>query len=106
ARYAASTSRQPRRRESRSMSAQFEPTAISRAVWDELAGRNFYSSANWLDFCAAEHAAMVDAVVAGGNGMAAEVAVPLFRGTDLADSPYDWNAQLASRALPTLATDG
>jgi hypothetical protein len=88
------------------MSAQFEPNTISRAVWDELAGRNFYSSANWLDFCATEHAAVVDAVVAGGNSTAAEVAVPLFRGADLAGSSYDWNAQLASRSLPTLATDG
>lgn len=88
------------------MSVHFEPNTISRAVWDELAGRNFYSSANWLDFCATEHGAVVDAVVAAGNGTAAEVAVPLFSGADLAGSPYDWNAQLASRSLPTLSTGG
>jgi hypothetical protein len=88
------------------MSVHFELNTISRAVWDELAGRNFYSSANWLDFCATEHGAVVDAVVAAGNSTAAEVAVPLFSGADLAGSPYDWNAQLASRSLPTLSTGG
>jgi hypothetical protein len=88
------------------MSVHFELNTISRAVWDELAGRNFYSSANWLDFCATEHGAVVDAVVAAGNGTAAEVAVPFFSGGDLAGSPYDWNAQLASRSLPTLSAGG
>jgi uncharacterized protein len=88
------------------MYVHFEPNTISRAVWDELAGRNFYSSANWLDFCATEHGAVVDAVVAAGNSTAAEVAVPLFSEADLAGSPYDWNAQLASRSLPTLSTGG
>jgi len=88
------------------MSVRFEPNTISRAVWDELTGRNFYSSANWLDFCATEHGAVVDAVVAAGNGTAAEVAVPLVSGTDLAGSRYDWNAQLTSRSLPTLSTGG
>lgn len=88
------------------MSVHFEVNRTPRAVWDELAGRNFYSSANWLDFCATEHGAVVDAVVAAGNGSAAEVAVPLFSGADLAGSPYDWNAQLASRSLPTLSTGG
>jgi hypothetical protein len=85
------------------MSVHFDVNTISRAVWDELAGRNFYSSSNWLDFCATEYGAVVDAVVASGDGTAAEVAVPLFRG-ELTGSPYDWNAQLASRSLPTLAT--
>jgi uncharacterized protein len=88
------------------MSVHFELNTISRAEWDELAGRNFYSSANWLDFCATEHKAVVDAVVAAGDGTAAEVAVPLFSGADLAGSPYDWNAQLASWSLPTLPTGG
>lgn len=91
------------------MSVRFEPSTVSRAAWDELAGRNFYSSANWLDFCATEHRVMVDAVVVAGNGTAAEVAVPLFSGADLAGSlyeSYDWNAQLASRSLPTLSTGG
>ncbi|HEX6358985.1 GNAT family N-acetyltransferase [Actinophytocola sp.] len=81
---------------------RFELDAISRASWDELVGRDFYSSANWLDFCATEHGGVVDAVVVG-NG-AAEVAVPLFSGADLAGSPYDWNAELTSRSLPTLPT--
>lgn len=80
--------------------------AISRAAWDELTGRNFYSSANWLDFCAIEHGAVVDGVVAVGHGTAAEVAVPLLSGADLAGSRYDWNAQLASLSLPTLVADG
>jgi len=88
------------------MSVHFGPKSISRAVWDELAGRNFYSSANWLDFCATEHEAVVDAVVASGNGTAAEVAIPFFSDTNLKGSSYDWNAQLASRSLPTLGTDG
>src|SRR5437870_12693665 len=88
------------------MSVHFELSTISRAVWDELAGRNFYSSANWLDFCATEHGAVVDAVVVAGESTAAEVAVPLFGGADLAGSPYDCNPQLASRSLPTLSTDG
>ena len=88
------------------MSVHLELNTISRAVWDGLAGRNFYSSANWLDFCATEHGAVLDTVVVAGNSTAAEVAVPLFSGADLAGSPYDWNAQLASRSLPTLATGG
>lgn len=88
------------------MSVHFEPNTISRAVWDELAGRSFYSSANWLDFCATEHGGVVDAAVAAGSSTVAEVAVPLFSGTDLAGSPYDWNAQLASRSLPTLSIGG
>jgi uncharacterized protein len=87
------------------MSVHFGPNTVSRAVWDELAGRNFYSSANWLDFCGTEHGAAVDAVVAG-DGTAAEVAVPLFSGADLPGSSYDWNAQLASRSLPALAAGG
>lgn len=91
------------------MSVHFEPSTVPRAVWDELTGRNFYSTANWLDFCATEHGVVVDAVVVAGNGTAAEVAVPLFSGADLAGSlydSYDWNAQLASRSLPTLPTGG
>jgi len=88
------------------MSVHFEPDAISRDSWDELTGRNFYSSANWLDFCATEHGGVVDAAVVAGDGAAAEVAVPLFSGADLTGSPYDWNAQLASRSLPTLPASG
>jgi len=88
------------------MSVHFELDAISRDLWDDMAGRNFYSSANWLDFCATEHGGVVDAVVVGSNGTAAEVAVPLFSGADLTGSPYDWNAELASRSLPTLSDDG
>jgi uncharacterized protein len=87
------------------MSVHFELDTTSRPLWDEMTGRNFYSSANWLDFCAAEHGGVVDAVVVGDNG-AAEIAVPLFSGANLAGSPYDWNAQLAGRSLPTLATGG
>jgi uncharacterized protein len=90
----------------RSTSVRFEPNAVSRTGWDELVGRNFYSSANWLDFCATEYGGVVDAVVAAGDGAAAEVAVPLFSGADLTCSPYDWNTQLASRSLPTLSTGG
>jgi uncharacterized protein len=88
------------------MSVHFAPNTISRAAWDGLVGRNFYSTANWLDFCATEHAGAVDAVVAAGDGTPAEVAVPLFSGPDLVGSPYDWNAQLARRSLPTLSPDG
>ncbi|WP_213451956.1 GNAT family N-acetyltransferase [Rhizomonospora bruguierae] len=88
------------------MSVRFELGAVARTEWDALTGPNFYSSANWLDFCAVEHGAAVDAVVAAGDGTAAEVAIPLFRGADLAGSPYDWNAQLASRNLPTLPAGG
>jgi uncharacterized protein len=88
------------------MSVHFEFNTISRAVWDELTGRNFYSSANWLDYCATEYGGVVDSVVAAGDGTAAEVAVPLFSGADLAGSPYDWNAQLANRSLPALSADG
>lgn len=88
------------------MSNSFRPRTTSRAAWDEMVGRNFYSSANWLDFCATEHGAVVEGVVAAGDGAAAEVAVPLFSGTDLAGSPYDWNAQLARRSLPTLSPGG
>jgi hypothetical protein len=87
------------------MSFHFELDTISAAVWDEMAGRNFYSSANWLHFCAVEHAATVEAVLAADNGTTG-VAVPLFSGADLADSLYDWNAQLASRSLPTLSNGG
>ncbi|MFR9673237.1 GNAT family N-acetyltransferase [Streptomyces sp. TR06-5] len=71
-----------------------------------MTGRNFYSSANWLDFCVADHGGKADAVVAGGSGTAARVAVPTFSGDDLKGSPYDWNAQLADRSLPTLPEDG
>jgi uncharacterized protein len=88
------------------MWVHFDLNTLSRSVWDELAGRHFYSSANWLDFCATEYGAVVEAVVSAGNGTAAELAVPLFSGADLAGSPYDWNAQLASRSLPTLSTGG
>jgi uncharacterized protein len=88
---------------SRSMPVQFGLDTVTRASWDELVGRDFYSSANWLDFCATEYGAVVDAMVVGANGTPAEVGVPLFSGADLAGSPYDWNAQLASRSLPTLA---
>lgn len=89
-----------------STSVHFEPHTISRPVWDELVGRNFYSSASWLDFCATEHDAVVEGVVAAGNGTAAEVAVPVFSEADLAGSRYDWNDQLASRSLPALADGG
>jgi uncharacterized protein len=88
------------------MSVQFGLNTVSRAAWDALTGRNFYSSANWLDFCAVEHAGVVDPVVAVGDDAAVEVAVPLFSGEDLAGSAFDWNAQLAKRSLPALAADG
>lgn len=88
------------------MSVCFEPNTISRAVWDEMAGRGFYSSSKWLDFCATEYGARVEAVVAAGSGTAAEVAVPVFSGADLTGSSSDWNAQLAGRSLPTLPADG
>ncbi|MFH9674845.1 GNAT family N-acetyltransferase [Streptomyces sp. NPDC017405] len=86
------------------MSDRWSPDTISRAGWDQLTGRNFYSSADWLDFCATEHAGEVEAVVAGDGPDA--VALPLFHGTDLKGSPYDWNARLADRSLPLLAADG
>ncbi|MDQ3821653.1 MAG: GNAT family N-acetyltransferase [Actinomycetota bacterium] len=89
-------------------SVHFDPKTVTRAEWDELTGRNFYSSANWLDFCATEHGGVVDAVVVPGDGAAAKVAVPVFSGADadLAGSPYDWNAELTSRSLPTLSASG
>ncbi|MBN1171196.1 MAG: N-acetyltransferase [Micromonosporaceae bacterium] len=88
------------------MSVHLKPSTISRATWDELVGRNFYSSANWLDFCATEHGTAVDAVVVAGNDTAAEVAVPVFSGAGLASSSYDWNTQLSCRSLPQLSRDG
>ncbi len=88
------------------MSVRLEPSTISRVAWDELAGRNFYSSANWLDFCAVEHGAAVDGVVIAGDSTAAEVAMPVFSGADLAGSSYDWNAHLARRSLPALPSGG
>ncbi|WP_066372142.1 GNAT family N-acetyltransferase [Herbidospora mongoliensis] len=60
----------------------------------------FYSSANWLDFCATEHGAEVEVVSAG------EVSVPVTGGADLTGSSYDWNAKLADRSLPTLGAEG
>lgn len=86
------------------LSARFEVNGISRAGWDELAGPSFYSSANWLDFCAVEHGAGVDGVVVGSNG--AGVGVPLFGGADLVGSACDWNVHLAARSLPTLSSGG
>ncbi|GAB1823625.1 GNAT family N-acetyltransferase [Herbidospora sp. RD11066] len=60
----------------------------------------FYSSAEWLDFCAVEHRADVEVVTAGG------VSIPVVGGTDLTGSSYDWNAKLAERSLPTLPGEG
>lgn len=88
------------------MPVHFEPGNVSRAVWDEMAGRNFYSSANWLDFCATEHGGAFESAVVGGDGSGSEAAVPLMRGADLKGSRYDWNTQLEVRSLPTLAADG
>ncbi len=69
-------------------------------TWDRRVGRDFYSSANWLDFCATEHGAKADTVIAG------EVAVPVFTEADLTGSSYDWNAKLAERSLPALPAQG
>lgn len=88
------------------MSVHFGLNTISRPEWDGMTGRNFYSSANWLDFCAVEHGAVVDVVAAGADGSVPEVAIPMFSGVDLTGSPYDWNGELARRSLPELMGEG
>lgn len=69
-------------------------------TWDQRAGRDFYSSSNWLDFCATEHGAKADTVISG------DVAVPVFTGGDLSGGSYDWNAKLTERSLPSLPAEG
>lgn len=82
---------------------------MDRQDWDARAGRSFYSSAAWLDFCRADYGVDVEAVLAtavGGGKEDPKIGVPIVHDMDPRGTAYDWNEALAARALPALPDRG
>lgn len=79
---------------------------LTPEAWDQLAGRNFYSTSAWLRFCTAEAGTSGNAVVSYVDGKPA-CAVPVRELAGLpAWSRYRWNDHLAEHHLPLLPETG
>jgi hypothetical protein len=75
-------------------------------VWDQLAGRHFYSTSAWLGYCAADIAAPSDGVVVHRDGHPV-LAAPVRQLSQMPSwSRYRWNDHLKESGLPTLSDTG
>jgi hypothetical protein len=74
---------------------------LTPAVWDGLAGRNFYSSAAWLAFCAADFGGeSAAAVVRRGDEPACAIPFVEVHDPSVLLSLYRWHDVLAEYGLP------
>lgn len=78
---------------------------VAPNTWDNLVGRNFYSSAAWLGFCTTDFGADSDAVVAFTGGRPTS-AVPYVRVDDSLFSTYRWHDLLTGFRLPAPPPQG
>lgn len=78
---------------------------LPASTWDRLAGRNFYSSAAWLGFCATDFGRESGAVVCHRDGDPV-CAVPYVAADDSLFSSYRWHDLLGAAGLPAPSADG
>ncbi|SDI10385.1 hypothetical protein SAMN05192558_101615 [Actinokineospora alba] len=78
---------------------------LSAAAWDGLAGPHFYSSADWLGYCAAEFGGESAAAVSYQDG-APVCAVPYAWAGDSLFGRYRWHNILTAAGLPAPAPEG
>jgi hypothetical protein len=73
--------------------------------WDGLAGRHFYSCADWLGFCAADFGQEGAAAVSHRDGVPV-CAVPYVRADDSLFGSYRWHDLLTGAGLPAPSPEG
>src|SRR6266566_4972174 len=78
---------------------------LAASTWDGLAGRNFYSSAGWLGFCAADFGRESAAAVCYRDGEPV-CAVPYVRADASLFGSYRWHDILTGAGLPAPHPDG
>ncbi len=78
---------------------------LPASTWDRLAGRNFYSSAGWLGFCATDFGRESGAVVCHRDGDPV-CAVPYAVADDSLFSSYRWHDLLRAAGLPAPNAEG
>jgi hypothetical protein len=78
---------------------------LTASEWDGLAGRNFYSSADWLGFCTADFGQESAAAVCHRAGVPV-CAVPYVRADASLFGSYRWHDLLTEAGLPAPAADG
>jgi uncharacterized protein len=78
---------------------------LTAFAWDRLAGRNFYSTADWLGFCAADFGGDSSAAVSYRDGEPV-CAVPYVRTSESLFSSYRWHDLLTAAGLPAPAAGG
>lgn len=89
-----------------SVKAQTTFGGLSTEKWDQLAGKHFYSTSKWLQYCSADTGVRGDAVVSyDGDVPAWAVPVRELGGLPLW-SRYRWNDHLKEAGLPLLDPQG
>jgi hypothetical protein len=78
---------------------------LTASAWDALAGRNFYSSAGWLGFCATDFGQESAAAVSFRDGEPV-CAVPYVRADASLFGSYRWHDILTEAGLPAPHPDG
>ncbi|MGK5113670.1 GNAT family N-acetyltransferase [Geodermatophilus sp. CPCC 205506] len=78
---------------------------LDATAWDRLAAEHFYSSADWLTFCAGHGGGISGAVVSSVDGLPS-AAVPVWEPTEPPSPLYRWNDVLSGHRLPTLPERG
>lgn len=90
----------------KSVIAQTTFGGLSTETWDELAGKHFYSTSRWLQYCTADTGVQGDAVVTY-DGEDPAWAVPVRGLGGLPPwSRYRWNDHLEKAGLPLLEPQG
>jgi hypothetical protein len=78
---------------------------LTASAWDVLAGRNFYSSAGWLGFCATDFGQESAAAVCRRDGEPV-CAVPYVRADASLFGSYRWHDILTGAGLPAPQPEG
>jgi uncharacterized protein len=78
---------------------------LTTARWDAFAGPHFYSSADWLGFCAADFGGESAAAVGYRDGEPVCV-VPYVRTSETLFGSYRWHDKLTAAGLPAPDGDG
>lgn len=78
---------------------------LSAAAWNDLAGEHFYSSADWLGFCAADFGGENSAAVSYRAGEPV-CAVPYARPSESLFGSYRWHDLMTAAGLPAPPADG
>jgi hypothetical protein len=88
------------------VTAQTTFGGLTADSWDRLAGKHFYSTSKWLDYCTADTGVPGDAVVSYDGDVPAW-AIPIRELAGLPEwSRYRWNGHLKESGLPLLEPTG